>query len=97
LPGTPLALGTRAGWVPETQAGRKTQQVEIAKVAIDAGKISKNQTAAQRAAAAEIASGKVCSSCGEAIKLKDLLNVKQVDHSTGRKVSLSYHRRCYGL
>ena len=66
-------------------------------MAIDTGKVSKNQTAAQRAVAAEVATGKTCESCGQAIKLKDLLNVKQVDHSTGRRLTVSYHRRCYGL
>ena len=31
------------------------------------------------------------------IKIKDLVNVKQVDHGTGRKVTVAYHRKCYGF
>jgi len=66
-------------------------------LAIEVSKVSKNQTAAQRAVAAEVSSGKRCSKCGEEIKMKDLVNVKQVDHSTGRKVVVAYHRNCYGF
>ncbi|MCL4465522.1 MAG: hypothetical protein M1389_05755 [Chloroflexi bacterium] len=61
------------------------------------GKVSKNQTAAERAVAQEIGSGKVCAKCSTEIKLKDLINVKTVDHGTGRKVMVAYHRKCYGL
>lgn len=66
-------------------------------MAISIGKVSKNQTAAERAAAQEASSGKLCAKCGEDIKIKDLVNVKQVDHGTGRKVTVSYHRKCYGF
>ncbi|MCL4465327.1 MAG: hypothetical protein M1401_11365 [Chloroflexi bacterium] len=66
-------------------------------MAIDAGKVSKNQTAAQRAVAQAVDSGKVCGRCGESIKLRDLLNVRTVDQASGRKGIVSYHRACYGL
>ena len=61
------------------------------------GKVSKNQTAAERAVLAEASSGKECSKCSTDIKIKDLVNVKQVDHGTGRKITVSYHRKCYGF
>lgn len=60
-------------------------------------KVSKNQTAAERAVAAEATTGKICARCNEEIKIKDLVNVKTVDHGTGRKVMLAYHRKCYGF
>lgn len=66
-------------------------------MAIDTGKVSKNQTAVQRAVAAQAGTGKRCEKCGEDIKLKDLVNVKQIDHATGRKVTAAYHRACYGF
>lgn len=66
-------------------------------MAVSAGKVSKNQTAAERAVAAEAATGKVCAKCSDVIKIKDLINVKQVDHSTGRKATVAYHRKCYGF
>lgn len=61
------------------------------------GKVNKNQTAAERAMLAEASSGKACAKCNEDIKIKDLVNVKQLDHGTGRKVTVSYHRKCYGF
>lgn len=61
------------------------------------GKVSKNQTAAERAAAQEVTSGKTCAKCNEEIKIKDLVNVKQVDHGTGKKATVAYHRKCYGF
>ena len=61
------------------------------------GKVSKNQTAAERAVASEMSSGKVCAKCSAEIKLRDLINVKSVDHSTGRKAMMAYHRKCYGF
>jgi hypothetical protein len=61
------------------------------------GKVSKNQTAAERAVAAEATSGKICTKCSSEIKLKDLINVKQVDHGSGRKLTVAYHRKCYGF
>ncbi len=66
-------------------------------MSVNLGKVSKNQTAVQRATAAEVFSGKTCGRCGEPIKVKDLVNVKQVDHGTGRKGTVAYHRNCYGL
>ncbi|MHB1133017.1 MAG: hypothetical protein ACYC4L_11585 [Chloroflexota bacterium] len=61
------------------------------------GKVSKNQTAAERAVAAEAMSGKICAKCNAEIKLKDLVNVKQVDHGSGRNLMVAYHRKCYGF
>lgn len=66
-------------------------------MAVSIGKVSKNQTAAERAVAAEALSGKSCAKCNLDIKMKDLINVKQVDHGTGRKVTVPYHRKCYGF
>ncbi len=66
-------------------------------MAVNVGKVSKNQTAAERAAAQEASSGKVCAKCNTEIKIKDLVNVKTVDHGTNRKVTLAYHRKCYGF
>ncbi len=67
------------------------------RLAINVGKVSKNQTAAQRAIAQEVLSGKRCSQCGQEVKLKDLVNVKQVDHASGRTITAAYHRKCYGF
>jgi len=61
------------------------------------GKANKNQTATERAAAAMGLSGKVCEKCGEAIMIKDLLNVQRKSLNGNGKVTASYHRRCYGL
>ncbi len=61
------------------------------------GKVSKNQTAAERAAAAEATAGKVCSKCNTEIKVKDLINVRLIDEERGRRVMVPYHRKCYGL
>jgi hypothetical protein len=66
-------------------------------LALNTGKVSKNQTAAERAVLAEASSGKVCSKCSSDIKMKDLVNVKQMDQGTGRKLTVSYHRKCYGF
>ncbi|MDA8218120.1 MAG: hypothetical protein M0Z94_10945 [Dehalococcoidales bacterium] len=66
-------------------------------MAISTGKVSKNQTAAERAAAAEATSGKMCAKCNTEIRLKDLINVKTVDHGTGKKITVAYHRKCYGF
>ena len=56
---------------------------------------NKNQTAVERAVAAEALSGKRCTKCGEEVKLRDLLNVKQVSFVNGRKQLAPYHRACY--
>ena len=56
---------------------------------------SKNQTAAERALAAERSSGRKCSKCGQEVKLKDLVNVQQVSFATNRRGIVSYHRACY--
>ena len=61
------------------------------------GKVSKNQTAAERAVASEASSGKVCAKCSLEIKLKDLVNVKQLDHGSGHRTMVAYHRKCYGF
>jgi hypothetical protein len=66
-------------------------------LAIDTGKVSKNQTAAQRAVAQSVDSGKTCGRCGEPIKVRDLLNVKTIDSTSGRKTTAAYHRHCYGM
>ena len=58
---------------------------------------NKNQTAVERAQAAEILSGKKCSKCGKDIKLKDLMSVKQVSMETGAKVIAPDHRACYSF
>ena len=56
---------------------------------------SKNQTAAERALAAERSSGRKCSKCGQEVKLKDLVNVQQVSFATNKRGIVSYHRACY--
>ena len=56
---------------------------------------NKNQTAAERAQAAEKLSGRRCAKCGQEVKLKDLMNVKQVSFAGGRRDVVSYHRACY--
>lgn len=58
-------------------------------------KANKNQTAAERAAAAEALSGRMCSKCGKDIKIKELLNVRQIVAETGKSSIMSYHRACY--
>lgn len=58
-------------------------------------KANKNQTAAERAAANEVLSGKLCSKCSKDIKVKDLVNVRQIIAETGRSSMVSYHRACY--
>ncbi len=58
-------------------------------------KANKNQTAAERAQAAEILSGKLCTKCGKDIKLKELLNVKQMCFQSNQKSVMAYHRACY--
>lgn len=60
-------------------------------------KANKNQTAAERALATEALSGKVCCKCGKEIKLKELVNVKQLCFSTSQKAMMSYHRACYQM
>ena len=57
---------------------------------------NKNQTAVERAQATEVFCGKLCAKCGKEVKLKDLLNVRQLSlaDSGSRKV-VSYHRNCY--
>lgn len=60
-------------------------------------KVSKNQTAAERAVLQEATSGKMCAKCNAEIKIKDLINVKQIDHASGRKGTVAYHRKCYGF
>jgi hypothetical protein len=55
---------------------------------------NKNQTAAERGLANEKLSGKICSKCGQGVKLKDLVNVKQVALG-GKGGIVSYHRACY--
>ncbi len=60
-------------------------------------KANKNQTAAERALATEVLSGKQCCKCGKDIKIKDLLNVKQLALGTGQKAMMSYHRACYQM
>jgi len=59
------------------------------------GEKNKNQTAAERALANEKLSGRKCAKCGQDVKLKDLMNVKQMSFSTGRREVVSYHRACY--
>lgn len=56
---------------------------------------NKNQTAAERSVLAERLSGKKCSKCGQEVKLKDLMNVKQVTIGSARAHVVSYHRACY--
>ncbi len=56
---------------------------------------NKNQTAAERALANEKLSGRKCAKCGQDVKLKDLMNVKQVSFGAGRREVVSYHRACY--
>ncbi len=58
-------------------------------------KANKNQTAAERSAAAEAMSGKTCTKCSKDIKIKELLNVRQMVAETGRSSIVSYHRACY--
>ncbi len=58
-------------------------------------KANKNQTAAERAAAAEVLSGKKCKKCGKDIKVKELINVRQIMAETGQTSMMSYHRACY--
>ena len=62
-----------------------------------AGQIKKkNQTAVERAQASEALSGKSCQKCGNDVKIKDLVNVRQISFADGgaRKV-VPYHRNCY--
>ncbi len=59
------------------------------------GEKNKNQTAAERAVAAEKLSGRKCAKCGQDVKLKDLMNVKQMSFGSGRREVVSYHRACY--
>ncbi len=58
-------------------------------------KANKNQTAAERAAASEALSGKCCAKCGKDIKIKELVNVRQIVGETGRSSITSFHRACY--
>jgi hypothetical protein len=59
------------------------------------GEKNKNQTAVERAIANERLSGKRCAKCGQEVKIKDLVNVKQMTFGSGRREVLSYHRDCY--
>ncbi len=59
------------------------------------GEKNKNQTAAERALANEKLSGKRCAKCGQDVKVKDLVNVKQMSFGSGKRELLSYHRACY--
>jgi len=59
------------------------------------GEKNKNQTAAERALANDRLSSKKCVKCGQPVKIKDLMNVKQLTFGGGRKDVLSYHRACY--
>jgi len=58
-------------------------------------KANKNQTAAERALATEALSGKVCCKCGKEIKIKELVNVRQLCFGSSQKTMLAYHRACY--
>jgi len=58
---------------------------------------NKNQTAAERAALAEALSGKSCTKCGQNIKIKDLVHVRQVHFDARRKEMVAYHRVCYAF
>lgn len=60
-------------------------------------KANKNQTAAERALLTEALSGKQCCKCGKDIKIKELLNVKQLCFQSGTKSVMSYHRACYSV
>lgn len=60
-------------------------------------KANKNQTAAERALLTEALSGKQCCKCGKDIKIKELLNVKQLSLESGQKSMMSYHRACYQM
>lgn len=55
---------------------------------------NKNQTAAERALANEKLSGRTCAKCGQEVKIKDLVNVKQMAFG-GKGGIVSYHRACY--
>lgn len=66
---------------------------------------NKNQTAAERAALAEALSGKTCTKCGQVVKIKDLVHVKQISFgsngtngsngTSGRTTLSPFHRLCY--
>ena len=56
---------------------------------------NKNQTATERALAAERSSGRRCVKCGQEVKLKDLVNVQQVSFATNKRAMSSFHRTCY--
>lgn len=58
-------------------------------------KSNKNQTAAERAAAQEALSGRMCSKCGKDIKIKELVNVRQIVAESGKSSINSFHRACY--
>ena len=56
---------------------------------------NKNQTAAERAVLSEKLSGRKCVKCGQDVKIKDLMNVKQLSFASNRREVVSYHRACY--
>jgi hypothetical protein len=56
---------------------------------------NKNQTAAERALAADRGSGRLCTKCGQEVKLKDLVNVQQLSFATNKRAIVSFHRNCY--